>query len=230
MLVSPLARPRVDVHYLPNSEPSAAQGCCTCNDLCTEHITVHRGFVDGKPGEIDKSQAITVIEQPLQCCRANGCTPTLHVSSPEPKRGRASTPYAQVTGPVCFGGCSELCIDSYFTYSTFQGQKIADIKHLRPRGCVEILKACCTDSADNYALTFENTADGMQRAHALASAFVVYMFFEIDSGMCSIRDDTIIITCFLCSFYGCLCPCNCYIPLSRLSRVAIRAILGGNDP
>ncbi|KAH8048552.1 hypothetical protein JL720_15825 [Aureococcus anophagefferens] len=186
-------------------------GCCSCTEACTEEIVLHEGKVEGKPGELDTGKALAYIRQPMQCCAAGGCTPTLDISEP----GDGSVPHAQVTGPTCFGGCSELCCENHFDYTTVGGAAASGtITHLRPRGCCETCKAACTDS-DNYGVEFGPSATPADKANMIAASIVVdYMFFEIDQGMChyDAGNQQIVITCFLCFCYGCLIPCNCYIP------------------
>jgi len=187
--------------------PKPYLGCFTCMEMCTEEVTIHEGFVDGEPGEIESSNAVMKITQPMQCCDySSGCTPTLNLSKPG-----EDTPSAIVTGPMCFGGWSELCCESDFKYATADGGDIASIKHLTPRNFGEACKFLCTDS-DNFGIEFQDNAPVIDKAGALMSALVVdYMFFEIDNGLCYCEDDTLYITCCLCFCWGTLNKCNCCI-------------------
>ena len=192
--------------------PRPCMGCCTCAEICTEEIILHEGLVEGTPGEIAAVKPLAMIRQPQQCCSPGGCTPTLDISEP----GTDAVPHAQVTGPMCFGGCSELCCENHFDYNVVGGGGgNGQIKHLRPRGCCETLKACGTDS-DNYSVEFGPGATAADKANMIAASIAVdYMFFEIDNGMCHVENQVLYITCCLCFCYGALLPCNITIPLKQ---------------
>ncbi|KAH8043732.1 hypothetical protein JL722_15043 [Aureococcus anophagefferens] len=57
----------------------------------------------------DKDGPVVMTGQEESDAAAGGCTPTLDISEP----GDGSVPHAQVTGPTCFGGCSELCCENH---------------------------------------------------------------------------------------------------------------------
>ncbi|KAH8091942.1 hypothetical protein JL720_5515 [Aureococcus anophagefferens] len=98
-------------------------------------------------------------------------------------------------------------------YTTVGAAASGTITHLRPAAAATC-KAACTDS-DNYGVEFGPSATPADKANMIAASIVVdYMFFEIDQGMChyDAGNQQIVITCFLCFCYGCLIPCNCYIP------------------
>lgn len=194
------------------ASPRPFLSCFTCSECCTEEVIIHDGGVFGHVGELDSPNPVAVLRQPMQCCKAGGCTPTVHVY---PATSADVDPIATITGPTCFGGCSELCFESNFTYKSTTDGDIR-IQHLIPRSIGEICKAICTDS-DNYALEFPSDASPETRAQALASAFLLgmlshdhvtvtyldgadYMFFEIDNGMCRYDpgQQVCIITCCLC--------------------------------
>ena len=209
--------------------PRPFLGCCTCSELCTEEIIIHEGRVLGKPGAILEPRPVAVIKQPLQCCKPKGCTPTLDIFQwtggnmtgqgdfQTSKGNLADVPSGSIVGPMCFGGCSELCIPSAFHYTSTDGGEAADIIHLIPRNCGELCKAVCTDS-DNYSIDLSGAKTPELKANAvLASLVLDTMFFEIDQGMCHYDPNAhaCVITCCLCFCYGCLIPCECYIPCPK---------------
>lgn len=141
---------------------------CSCSDLCTEEVIVHDGGVFGEVGKITNPHPVVVFQQPKQCCKSHGCTPTIHVLQPDDVD---ALPIATITGPRCFGGCSEFCFRSDFEFRTTDNETV-HLTHLLPRNCGEWCKVACTDS-DNYAIEFPANATPDTRAQALASAFLI---------------------------------------------------------
>jgi len=196
--------------------PKCCLPYCSCSECCTEEIVIHEGKATGKPSKLVGGNPVAVIKQPMQCCASRGCTPTLEYFHNDGKT-KEDPPFAKIVGPTCFGGCSELCFTSSFTYSSASGSDSASIVHLTPRSCGEFCKACCTDS-DNYAIDLSATKTPEAKAHALLGSLVLdTMFFEIDQGLCHYDNasNACVITCCLCFCYGCLCPCECHIPLPK---------------
>jgi len=198
-----------DVMCCVNSpKPCTGGGCYTCHDMCVEEVTLHDGMVTGEPGvELQNAKPLAVIRQPMQCCTPpmDGCTPTLDVF---PAQGEA--PYAQITGPTLFGGCSELCCESHFRY-TSDGREAGQVTHLTPKSPGEVFKAICTDS-DNYGIEFAPGASEVDKANMIAGSVLLdYMFFEIDNGLVHVNpiDRSVEITCCLCFCWGNLTPCVC---------------------
>jgi len=198
-----------DVMCLCNSpKPCTGGACYTCHDMCVEEVTLHDGMVTGEPGvELQNARPLAVIRQPMQCCTPpmDGCTPTLDVF---PAQGEA--PYAQITGPTLFGGCSELCCESHFRY-TSDGREAGQVTHLTPKSPGEVFKAICTDS-DNYGIEFAPGASEVDKANMIAGSVLLdYMFFEIDNGLVHVNpiDRSVEITCCLCFCWGYLRPCVC---------------------
>lgn len=183
-------------------------GLCTCSDACTNEVVLHAGKVTKEDGELVGANPVSTIRQPMQCCAAGGCTPTLEVFSTS-----AEEPHARVTGPTCFGGWSELCCANHFKYNSLgKGGGGGEITHVTPRGCCEIFKFMFTDS-DVYRVDFDTEATPEDKASMIATSILVdYMFFEIDNGLCTCKDDQIYCTLSLCFCMGCLIPCNCICP------------------
>lgn len=148
--------------------PKPCLFCCSCCDICTEEVIIHDGGVFGKVGHIVDSHPVAVFRQPQQCCQSKGCTPTIQVLPPN---DNDALPLATITGPTCFGGCSELCFTSQFEYRTTSNEAVR-ITHLLPRSCGEWCKVVCTDS-DNYTIEFPENATPETRARAFASSFLI---------------------------------------------------------
>ena len=193
-------------------KPCTGGGCYTCHEMCTEEVTLHDGMVTGEPGkELQNARPLAVIRQPMQCCQPpmDGCTPTLDVF---PAQGEA--PYAQITGPAFFGGCSEFCFESHFRY-TSDGNEAGQVTHLTPKSPGEVCKAICTDS-DNYAIDFAPGASEVDKANMIASSILLdYMFFERDDGLChyNAEQKRFEILCCFCFCWGKMNQCCCPIPL-----------------
>ena len=95
----------------------------------------------------------------------------------------------------------------------------ATFKKLVPRDCMSVCTEACTD-VDKYQVDFKADATAEQKADALAALLLTeYMFFEQDVGTlrCKSVDNgcNIYFVCFLCSIYGCLCPCELMIPIRQ---------------
>jgi len=118
-----------------------------------------------------------------------------------------------MTGPQCFGGCSELCVSTHFTVTRKDdiGSSIGTVKKLRPDSCGQCCRETFTD-ADRVLVEFDASATPVERANVLSSVILSdFMFFEQDM-FCAVKQNTLIITCCLCYCQGCLCPCPCCIP------------------
>lgn len=77
-------------------------------------------------------------------------------------------PYADITGPMCFGGCSELCCDSKFLYKKRgDGKNIAHMKKLAPKTCMDACAEMFTD-ADKFLVEFGDDVSHEEKANAVA--------------------------------------------------------------
>ena len=105
--------------------------CCACHPgLCNDGVIIHEGDVDIQLGTCcgcfglrvtTEGQDISRIEQ------AQSLSPKLNVF-----HGKNEAPSAVITGPCCFGGCSELCCKSTFGYHTEDGKHVASATKLAP--------------------------------------------------------------------------------------------------
>jgi len=105
------------------------QGCCTnkkflcclgCSCLawgpCNDGIIQHGGYVDHeKVGEIPTESVMGWNKVPA-CVM---CTPTVNLHEGNSMDEKSTPPYAKMEGPICFGGCTELCCDFGFPVSKF---------------------------------------------------------------------------------------------------------------
>ena len=119
-----------------------------------------------------------------------------------------------MTGPQCFGGCSELCKESRFnatgTDNNHKGYVVKEV----PRTCMEVLREICTDK-DSYRVVFNEGVSAKEKAALLTGALLIdFMYFERDNGACSCvgGQDCLCINCCYCYCMGCLCPCEMCIP------------------
>ena len=139
--------------------PKPCLGECALMDCCLDGVNVYDGYIDGKAGHLS-GNLISAIKMPAG---GGGCTPTLVVDDK-----------AYIEGPTCFGGWSECCVESKFTYSTAKGGAgdIATFKHLKPKDLGGACREACTDS-DNFGVTFAAGATAEQKADALSAAILV---------------------------------------------------------
>ena len=88
-----------------------------------------------------------------------------------------------VTGPFCFGGCSELCFESQFkAKSKKSGCDVGFLQQLAPRSCGECCKEMCVD-ADRFRISVNSDASVEDKTALMGVAFLAdYMFFEQDNG------------------------------------------------
>ena len=59
-----------------------------------------------------------------------GCAPQIDVYEDHD----SARPNGRVTGPCCFGGCSEFCCESKFMYRTLDGRDVSRVRKLVPGG------------------------------------------------------------------------------------------------
>jgi hypothetical protein len=178
--------------------------CCACHDgCCNDGVVVHEGDVDHKQGNCcgitveNQDKAISKILQ------SNTMTPQLDVYA----EVDSAEPYASITGPCCFGGCSEMCCSSEFKYQKGD-TPIATMTKLAPKTCGECCTECCTD-ADRFSVNFEDNIEAEEKANSLAAVFLSdYMFFEMDNGMITFIPGGCKFTFFQCYCFGCLLPCS----------------------
>lgn len=127
-----------------------------------------------------------------------------------------------IVGPCIFGGCSEYCCNAKFDVKSDRLQNMS-LKKLAPRDMSEVMRTAFTDS-DIFEINFAPGMTNTEKALMLTSSLLVdYKFFEFDRECpclpkgCDIKSADngcdIIITLFKCSIYGCLCPCQCTIPI-----------------
>ena len=154
--------------------------------------------------DVQAPNAVSMIRQSTRTM----CTPKLEVY----QEADSIAPYADITGPMCFGGCSELCCDSKFLYKKRgDGKNIAHMKNLAPKTCMDACAEMFTD-ADKFLVEFGDDVSHEEKANAVAATFLTdYMFFEKDNGMCSCLDNCTRVKFTCCLVYCCGClfarPC-----------------------
>jgi hypothetical protein len=183
-------------------------GWCTCMECCKDGIKVYDGEVKGEAGNLENPPPpIFTLKEAF--CGGDKCLfPKLYIHSGEDEK-----PVGSIVGPHCFGGCSELCVTATWNMSTNtpdnpEGKPLAEIKHLTPSDCTQICQEICSDT-DRFRITYTENAGQMDRTTALASSILVdYMFFEMDNGMISCRNNKLEITCCFLNCCGMQCPCK----------------------
>jgi hypothetical protein len=174
--------------------------CCGC---CADAATVYPGRVE-RFGSRGRGCALGVVEQ-LGACAAP-FKPAVRLMD----RAAAGAPLracATVRGPMCFGGCAELCHDAPFRADG----GAATLTKLRPRSARAALREAVSD-ADAYELhVADPTVGPARKAGLLAAALLLdYMLFECDSDVLACDGGRACgITC--CHLYCCgaICPCKC---------------------
>ena len=188
--------------------PKPCLGACAVLPWCRDGVNIFDGFVTGDPGHL-KGDLISELKVPVG---GGGCTPVIVVDPNDPK----GTPSGFIEGPMCFGGWSELCCESKFSYSTSKGANdIAKIQSLKPTECAEVCYELFSN-ADDYVVNFNTGATTEMKADAIAATlFIDIMFFEQDKGMCHFDGSFCHCTCFVCLCFGTICPFNISIPVYR---------------
>lgn len=178
--------------------------CCACSeDLCNDGMIIHEGDIEFEQGSCGGITVTTEGKAISKILQSSSMTPKLDVYA----EVDSESPYATITGPCCFGGCSELCCSSDFAYSKGE-TPIASMKKRAPGSCGECCAEACTD-ADTFNLTFEDGIEAEEKANSLAAVFLAdYMFFEQDNGICRCTGEGLKFTFFQCYFFGCLIPCT----------------------
>ena len=174
-------------------------------------MTMHAGKIEEQPKMAGKLSDYTKVFG--SATQEKGCsfTPSLKIFDGAPTS--QENPWSMMHGPFIFGGCSEACFDSDFQVSRPQSKKwlgdVAVIRKLKPRTFGDMCAECCTDS-DRYTIEFKDKSLTPQQKATLLGTMMLtdFMFFELDNGMVTCRDNRLIITCFLCYCSGCLCPCQ----------------------
>ena len=217
-------------------------------DCCRDEIIVHEGRVEAEPtwctccrchckccgknmqSPCDGCGQRVVNPNPISKARVpylgGGCAPQIDVYEDHD----SARPNGRVTGPCCFGGCSEFCCESKFMYRTLDGRDVSRVRKLVPTNCCDCLKELCTD-ADNYKLEFYEGSTNEEKANTIGLALLTdYMFFERDLGVCTCGQTNdgnpyIMFTLCLTFIYGCICPCNATVVFPV--KEALRAAAGG---
>jgi len=143
--------------------------CFVCCEQCQDEMRIHAGDVGGNndpsgykgAGTFGDDRVCMIGKVPIG---GGGCTPTVElferqapgVITAETMDATMGQPFGVVEGPMCFGGCADLCCDTNFQVSSAPGAAdIADIIKKKPVGCGEWCKACCTP-ADTYDLKMKD--------------------------------------------------------------------------
>jgi len=137
-----------------------------------------------------------------------GCTPTIDIYEDY----NSTAPNGGLYGPICFGGCLELCCEGKFIYKAKDGRQIGRMRKLTPQSCGDCCKEICTDS-DKYKIEFYEGSTAEEKANTIALTLLAdYMFFERDQGIitCVQEEGQMVLkfTCCLTWCCGCIFPCT----------------------
>lgn len=180
--------------------------------------TIHRGYL--RTGRRDKTNLLGETVQPKG---GGGFKPVLEIMDRGDEAGTTNPStkvFAAMTGPRCFGGCSEFCFSSNFGIAKVQDEEIlgnihdqpsdyASIEKIRPKNFQQAMREAFTD-ADLYSVDFKESGVSARKKALVLSSMVLtdYMFFDRDNDMCRSDGNTTTITFFNCFCYGCICPCQ----------------------
>lgn len=190
-------------------------GCCQGNnclccpavcDPCTDRMTLHRGYVKGDPGAVEKANPVLFLKQTPGMGGAMLAPEIVAMTDEDGTNGQQ----VKISGPMCFGGCSEFCMDAPFVAKDANGNMIGEIRKMRPQNCTELMTEIFTDS-DRFKLTFNPNATPEAKAAMLSSAFLLdLMYFETDISCCKYSSSKgLQFNCINCYCCGCLIPCTC---------------------
>ena len=199
------------------------QGCCgklclgeiVCMECCANEAFFHAGKVTGKAGELDKSKVFGRAKVPIPF--AGGFTPVIQVMD---RDATSDHHFASVKGPMCFGGCSELCCSVPFTVKKVNKDgsisvnvgDVATITKMKPKSFADAMRELLTDS-DLYELEIHDLSLSAQQRASLVGTLLLcdYMFFERDIDACSYNVFTKELKISLCNCFclGKIIPCQC---------------------
>ncbi|KAK3275015.1 hypothetical protein CYMTET_16835 [Cymbomonas tetramitiformis] len=208
-------QPQQQMRMAPQEMMIPGCGCCSDSE---DPTYCYYKYPDNAP------PPIASVYEPIG---GGGLKPQLNVIA----RGIQSSDYsntpgdimAKVVGPCIFGGCSEYCFDTSFQVKNPRYPD-ASIKKQAPTNFSEAGRTAFTDS-DTYQINFGQNMTPYEKATLLTTALLVdYKFFEFDRESCcplpkgcdiasTEKGFEIVITCFKCSCYGCICPCQVSIPI-----------------
>ena len=143
--------------------PKPCLGCCILNDACKDGMSMYAGPPsEVAPGSVAVTDMTFAYATQPKCGGYN--TPSVNIFSRTTAGDQESgfVPLAKVEGPMCFGGCSELCVDSTFKVSSLTSEELdakigkadlAKITKKRPKGPCACGKELFTDS-DTFTVQY----------------------------------------------------------------------------
>ncbi|GMI36596.1 hypothetical protein TeGR_g5674, partial [Tetraparma gracilis] len=185
------------------------QICCfTCADSCADKMVLHKGNPQGCAGELLAPSPLLMVRQ--ENAFESPFNPAFEIM-PKGEGEEFLQATHKMSGPMCFGGCIELCCDSEFNVVDMKsGSAAGRITKLKPENMTDAAKEMLTD-ADRYRIDFGEGMSNETKAGVLTSSLLIdYMFFEQDLGVCKPKlgggCSTTLFNCYCC---GCICPCSC---------------------
>ncbi|EDQ90718.1 uncharacterized protein MONBRDRAFT_24368, partial [Monosiga brevicollis MX1] len=199
---------------------SRCLGCFVCCDMCAQHMYMHPGEVDVKPGTTVKEEGgyFARTRQPIG---AGGFHPQLELYTNETPEAK-ETPFAYFDGPCLYGGWLGVCFDTIFRISSEPkgSGDLGQIKKNRIKSFKEFCIAALTD-VDWFEVNLPDDHAKIgpeQKAAILGTALQLdYMLYENDLPPCYVEpnDKGAIIYCVLCQMFcfGGRIPCEICIPI-----------------
>lgn len=186
--------------------------CCPWMDCCTDEIVVHKGRVEGLPGETNNPHEMFSVKQ-SRGCEGHLCKPQAKVFTESNK----TEPETTITGPMVFGGLSEFIWESRWeaTSGTSLNDSKGHVTKLVPRDMEDAFEQLLM-AKDTYKVDFNAGITAKEKASMLVGALLIdYMYFEREKGAFTLEDGKFTITCCNCYCMGCLCPCSVGVPLGE---------------
>ncbi len=181
--------------------------CFPIGQGCVDEMTIHTGKVDDEAGKVINPKAIYTVKQ-ASGCDDDLCHPQVKVFTPY-----ANKPEILLTGPQCFGGCTDLCKESRFNATGTDNQDKGYVLKEVPRTCMEMMREICTDK-DSYRIVFNEVVSAKEKAALLTGALLIdIMYYERDNGACTcVNKEYLCINCCNCYCMGCLVPWQVCLP------------------